>query len=326
MPLPISESVVVITGASSGIGRATARAFARRGETLALAARREGPLQECAEECRELGAQAIAVPTDVSDEQQVRRLAAAAISDFGRVDTWVNNAAVSLFARLEEAPLDEVRQVLDTNLFGYLHGARAALPYFREQGSGVLINNASVVAEVTQPYVGAYVLSKAAIRALGAVLRQELMLDGCRGIHVCTVMPGMIDTPLLHHAGNHTGRAPKPMPFVYPPERVARTIVNLARFPRREVYVGNAARSFALQHRMAPGLTERTMARVTERRHLAQDEPAPSTTGALFTPVAEGTDATGGWHGRRAQNMRRAATVLVGAGAGLAWVTRRRGA
>ncbi|MDQ3398702.1 MAG: SDR family NAD(P)-dependent oxidoreductase, partial [Deinococcota bacterium] len=166
------------------------------------------------------------------------------------------NAAVTVFGRFEETPPEAYRQVIETNLFGYIHGARAALPIFREQGSGMLVNVASMVSKVAQPYVSSYVASKQAVRGLGMSLRQELTLEGAN-IHVCTVMPATIDTPFFHHAGNYTGRAVKAMPPVYPAENVSRTIVKLVKKPRHEVFVGNAARMINGQYLMAPKLTER---------------------------------------------------------------------
>jgi NADP-dependent 3-hydroxy acid dehydrogenase YdfG len=142
----LADSVVVITGASSGIGRATARSFARHGATVVLAARREAALHEVAQECRNLGGQPLVIPTDVTDAAAVEHLATRTVETVGRIDVWVNNAGVTLVGRLEETPLEPYRRVIDTNLFGYVHGARAAIPYLREQGSGVLINNASQVA------------------------------------------------------------------------------------------------------------------------------------------------------------------------------------
>ncbi|GAA5068163.1 NAD(P)-dependent dehydrogenase (short-subunit alcohol dehydrogenase family) [Thermocatellispora tengchongensis] len=315
---PLHRSVVVVTGASSGIGRATALEFARRGASLVLAARSGEELEHAAEECRRRGATVLAVPTDVTDETAVRELAARARARFGRIDTWVNCAAVTMFGTVETAPMRDFRQVVDTNLFGYVHGARAALPIFREQGRGVLINVSSVAGEVAQPYTAAYTATKHAVRALSMSLRQELLVDGVRGVHVCTVLPGSIDTPLFQHAADYTGRAVRPMPPVYTPERVARVIVRLARKPRRETYVGPAARFMAWQQRSMPGRTERRMAKMTERHHFARRRAAPATSGNLYTPMPSAVG--GGWHGRRKTAMRRLFTAagLVAAGALLA--------
>jgi short-subunit dehydrogenase len=310
MPMEISDSVVVITGASSGIGRATALAFAREGASLVLAARREQALLEAAAECESLGGRALAVPTDVTDEEAVRELARRAIEHFGRIDVWVNNAAVGLFGRFEETPSDAYRRAIETDLFGTIYGARAVLPYFREQGSGALINNSSVVAKASQPYTSAYVISKFAIRALGESLRQELALDGAKDIDVCTVMPASIDTPFFQHAANYTGRAAKALNPVYDAEKVARTMVRCARRPKREVVVGSAGRMLALQHTLSLGLYERMAARLIDRDHF-QDRPAAPSAGSLFEPMQEGTGVSGGWKADDGTSMRRAA--LIGA-------------
>ena len=221
------DPVVVITGASSGIGRATALRFARKRARLVLAARSSDALEALAKECRKRGAKAIAVPTDVTDPEAVQALAARAVEEFGRLDVWVNNAAVSVFGRITDVPLRDFQRVLDVNVSGYVHGARAALPQLREQGSGVLINVSSIVGEIAQPYTAAYSMSKAAVRALGVSIRSELRLDGITGIKVCTVMPATIDTPFFQHAANYTGRQVVAMPPVYGPQRVACAIVKL---------------------------------------------------------------------------------------------------
>lgn len=300
--------VVVITGASSGIGRAAALLFAARGATVVLAARRLQALEEVAAECEELGGQALVVPTDVRDEEAMRDLARRAIDAFGRIDVWVNNAAVTLFARTEEAPYEAYRQVIETNLFGYIHGARAALPYFRDQGHGVLINNASIAGIIGQPYTSAYCVTKFGIRGLGESLRQELL--DAPDIHVCTLMPATIDTPIFQHAANYTGRAVQPMEPVIAPERAARAIVSLALRPRRELIVGMSGRMIAAQHWLTPGLAERQMARRVDKKHL-KDEPAPATPGNLFEPMPQYSAVSGGWRRRNGRGRKIAVAGLA---------------
>ena len=302
-------ATAVITGASSGIGRAAALAFAREGANLVLAARRERLLREVAVGCKALGVSAVVVPTDVTDAEAVEELARRAVAESGSLEVWVNNAGVSALGRLDEVPLEAIRRVVDTNLLGYVHGARAAIPRFRERGSGVLVNNASVLGHTGGPYVAAYAMTKFAIRGLTESLRQELR--ALPDVHVCTVSPGSIDTPFFQHVANFTGRAPKALRPVVAPERVARAMVSLAKRPRRESIVGGSARTIALQRVLAPPLHERLFAKQIENDHF-QDRPAGPTFGNLFEPMEEGAGETGGWKDLHAGRGRKTALAAAG--------------
>jgi NAD(P)-dependent dehydrogenase (short-subunit alcohol dehydrogenase family) len=290
MKRTLRGAVVVVTGASSGIGRATALLLARRGARVVVAARRAAALAEVAAECERLGGQALAVPVDVADEAAVRELARRAAERFGGIDVWVNNAAVTALGRFEDTPGDVFRRVVETDFFGYVHGARAALPYLRQRG-GVLINVASVVAAVAQPYTTAYTAAKWAVRGFATALREELRGTG---VDVCTVLPASIDTPLFQHAADYAGRAVKPIPPVYDAAEVAAAIAALAERPRREAMVGRAGRLLALAHTLAPELVERRLRRQVEQEHF-QDQPAPPNAGNVFEPAAGTAAVSGGW-------------------------------
>jgi NAD(P)-dependent dehydrogenase (short-subunit alcohol dehydrogenase family) len=309
----IADAVVVVTGASSGIGRATVEALASQGATVTAVARRRGPLEELArahpgdDDGR---GRVHAMPADVLDPSAIEEVAAETIGRTGKLDGWVNNAAVQQYGRFEELPLDEWRRVVEVNLFGYVHGARAALPWFREQGRGVLVNVTSVLAKVPAPLQSAYVTSKFAIRGFTDALRQEL--QDAPDIAVCNVLPGPIDTPLFQHAANRTGHAITPPQPTIDAGRVADAIVSVLRDPQREVAVGAQTRAGLLGGRVAPGTVERLAAEPMAAAHVEEREHAPPTAGNVFEPVAFGTEVSGGWQPDRTGNPGRTAAVATG--------------
>jgi short-subunit dehydrogenase len=285
--------VAVITGASSGIGRATALEFARQGYEVVLTARFGAGLEEVARECEQLGVRALALPIDVSQEEEVNGLATEAVAAFGGFDVWVNNAAVGLFGYFEEIPSADIRQLLEINLFGYIYGARAAVWQFRDQGHGILINVSSMVALVGQPYSIPYTISKFGIRGMSISLSQELADE--KNIHVCCVLPAVIDTPIFQHAANYMGQAVKAPDPVIPAQRVARAIFQLTRHPREEVTVGNMARMMRLQRLVSPlGLFDKYMQKMIAGKHFKKD-PAGPYQGNLFEPMTNWNRVNGGW-------------------------------
>ncbi|HSK96667.1 MAG TPA: SDR family oxidoreductase [Euzebyales bacterium] len=308
MARKLAGSVVVITGASSGIGRATAVRFAGQGAHVVLAARRDDALDQVALDCEEAGGRALAVPTDVTDGAAVDALAHEAVAEFGGIDVWVNNAGVSVFGRFEDVPAEDFDRVVDINLLGCVRGTRAALSHFRGRGRGTVINVASVYGRVGVPFATAYAASKFGVVGFGEALRQELLED--QDIHVTTILPAAIDTPFFQHAANYLGRRPRPPRPVHDAEIVAEAIVRCARKPQRERVVGGAGRLMRQQRAMAPKTFEKVHRRMTEHEHF-EDAPAAPTSGNLHEPVASGTQVSGGWASSRAPLRRKLVPLLV---------------
>jgi NAD(P)-dependent dehydrogenase (short-subunit alcohol dehydrogenase family) len=286
------KRVVVITGASSGIGRATAHAFAEQGDTVVLAARRTDMLREVERECTERGGSALAIPTDMRHEQEVEALGRQVLDRFGRIDVWFNNAGMGVFGRFDDVPSEVWRGVIETNLFGYMHGAKVAMRAFYRQGSGVLIQNASIVGRLAKSDGSAYATSKFAVRGFSEALRQEVL--DYPDIHICTILPSVIDTPFFQHAANYSGLRVRAAPPVYTPEKVARVVVRLVDHPQAEVIIGGAGKFAAVQKRLAPTFTTWFTGRALHKGFLASD-PSPDTTGAVFEPMRDRAGVRGGW-------------------------------
>lgn len=284
--------VIVITGASSGIGRAAAVAFASAGCRVAVAARREVDLEETARLCREAGGEALVVTTDVSQGDEVRWLFDKTIAAFGRIDVWVNNAGVTLFGLLAELPFEEHKRVIETNLFGSMHGARVVLPYFKNEERGVLINVSSVLGLVGQAFVPSYVISKFGLRGLTEALRCEVA--EYRDIHVCTLLPYAVDTPHFESGANIRGKRARPLPPTQSPEKVARALVDLAARPRRERLVPRVIGVGLVLHWLFPRTTERLLVRALARFHFEEEEKQLPTEGNLRVPQKRGDGHTHG--------------------------------
>jgi NAD(P)-dependent dehydrogenase (short-subunit alcohol dehydrogenase family) len=317
VPRPLEQAVVVVTGASSGIGRAAARRIARRGGSLALCARSPEPLAAVAAECEAAGAAVLHRALDVGDEEAVESFAAAVEDRFGRLDVWVNNAATMAYGSFDEIPSEVFRGVVETNLMGQVHGARAALRRFRRQGAGVLVNMSSVWGRVPSPQVAPYVVSKHAVRAFSECLQGELADEP--DIHVAAVVPQAVDTPIFEHAGNYTGRQVRPIPPVLDPEVVAAGIEACAEDPLREVSYGRAGRALEVLHAAAPPLYRR-LAHPSFIRGTWGQLPAGTAPGNVLGST-EPHQVEGGWRTRRRAALRRA--FFAAAGGALAGLWRK---
>jgi short-subunit dehydrogenase len=280
----LHEQVMVITGASSGIGLATAQAAASHGAKVVLAARNAEALAEIVEQIRRDGGEAIHVAADVGTREAVQGIADAAITRYGRIDTWVNDAGLSIFGRLEEVSDEDHARLFQTNFWGVVYGSLVAVPHLKQSG-GVLINLGSVASDIAFPLQGMYCASKHAIKGFTDALRIELEEAGA-DVAVTLIKPAAIDTPFPQHARNYTGREPKLPPPVYDPREVALAILSAAERPQRDIYVGGAGRLMTAFQAVAP----RTFDRIG-RSMIAQqmrDEPSRNPPGALHAAGEDG--------------------------------------
>ncbi len=290
---PVSEQVVVVLGASSGIGRATALALAREGASVVCASRGAEALGTLVREVEEAGGTAVAVPTDITNPYALEALVQAAEGRYGRVDTWVNVAGVSVYGSVRDVPLEDFRRVLEVNLLGHVAATKAALPALERAGGGVVIGIASAEGARAVPLHAPYTASKFALRAFYDALRVELAQEGSP-VRVTTLLPAGISTPFWERSRNLTGgHLTKPPPPVYAPELVAAAVVRAATHPRREVPVGGAAYGFILGQRISPALTDALMSLVMRR---AQTSDRPDTGTDVLDRPAPGPGQVRGDH------------------------------
>jgi short-subunit dehydrogenase len=288
---PINSSTVVITGASSGIGKAAALLFAREGANLVLAARSETLLQELASECEDLGANVIAVSTDVTNKESVQHLFYTALEFFGEINTWINNAAVGAVGEFESTPLEAHEQVIKTNLLGPLYGSHIVMSHFKSKGRGIIINTNSTGAFIGNPYTISYSASKFGLRGLSEALRFEL--KKFPEIYVCDIFAGFVDTPAFSHAANYVGKEIKPAKPLVDPATVARAMLKLARRPRPSIHLGSQDRFGRLGHFISPELTGFFMEKVM-RTYFKKAKPVEKSNGNLFAPDYDRTYIHGG--------------------------------
>jgi short-subunit dehydrogenase len=289
------DRVIVLVGASSGFGKGVAQKLADQGANVVLAARRTELLEDLARDCQRRGGQAIAVTTDVSKEQDVDRLARAAVDRFGKIDVWVNLAGIAAFGRFDEIPLADHHRLIDINLTGVINGSYYAMRQFRKQRAGTLINISSVTGRIGQPYYASYAASKFGVTGLGTALHQEVRLSGEKDIHVCTIYPYATDTPFWDHAANYTGHQPY-IAMMDPPDDVVDAIVDATVRPKVEVTVGFKANLFTASHRIARRFTENLAGDLTHKSLFETAPPAayPTTRGSLVEPMREGAGVDGG--------------------------------
>jgi NAD(P)-dependent dehydrogenase (short-subunit alcohol dehydrogenase family) len=248
---PIEQQVVVVVGASSGIGREAALRFARRGAKVVLASRSQEELESLAREIRSEGGEATPVAAEVTEFEQVKAVAERAVAAYGRIDTWVHVAGVGLWASLEETRPEEFRRVIDVNLVGQAYGAMAALPHLRREARGALIHVSSLEARRAMPLQSAYAASKHGVDGLIQALRMEVQQEELP-ISVTQVLPAAINSPLFSKARTRIGVAPRPVPPVYQPSVVADAILHAAEHPTRDIVAGGVGQIVLLGQRFLP--------------------------------------------------------------------------
>ena len=290
MGKPLNQQVVVISGAASGIGRASAKRFAAGGAKVVVGGRSAAGIAAILQDIKDVGGQGTGMEMDVSRRDQVEALAALAINTYGRIDTWVNNAGVSIYSRFEDVTEEEVRRLFDVNFMGELYGMWTALPLLRQNGGGTIINFASVVGKRGLPLQNFYSASKFAIVGLSEAVRVELKTEK-QNIALCVICPPSIDTPFYDNALSKMGHCSKPLPIVLSADRVAKDVVKCAVRARREVWVGMIGKAFVTLSILFPRFMDWYITSLGYKAQMSDEAPKPA---ALYEPTAL-TGESGHW-------------------------------
>lgn len=289
---PISQQVVAIVGASSGIGRETALRFAKKGAKVVVAARSQSGLISLVEEIKQAGGDAVYVLADVSEFEQVKAIADKAVATYGRLDTWVHAAATGVLAPFDQITPEEFKRVIDVNLTGQAYGAMAALPYLKQEGRGALIHISSVEARRSIPLQSPYSASKHGVEGFLESLRVELQHEGWQ-ISVTNVMPSVINTPYYNKVRTKLGVKPTGVPPYYQPSIVADAILYVAEHPTRDFIVGDVGKVLDVMQRVSPSLVDSLLLLIGfagQRTDEPKSEDAPDN---VFEPI-EGYDRVEG--------------------------------
>ncbi len=320
----LEDQVVVITGASSGIGLTTARMAAGRGARLVLAARSEDALEQLAQEITRGGGEAAHVVADVGDQGDVRQIAEAAEEAFGGFDTWINNAGVSIYGKLEDVPVEDMRRLFETNVWGVIYGSLEAARHLKRRG-GAIINIGSVLSERAILLQGIYSASKHAVKGFTEALRMELDNEGAP-VSVTLIKPSAIDTPYTKHAKNYMEKETQIPPPVYAPEAVARAILHCAEHPERDVFVGAGGKNMAQLGYYAPRFMYKVMEKVFAGQQKKDRPPRPREENGLDGPAGsleergdyEGHVATSSLYTQATLHPMLTGAVVAGAGLAVA--------
>ncbi len=291
----LSQQVVVITGASSGIGRETAIQLGRRGARVVLAARNERALQGAVAEVEQAGGTARYVVTDVSDWNQVDHLAGQAVEHFGRIDTWINNAGISIYANISQTTAAEMRRVVEVILLGEMFGTKAAFEQMKAQGGeGLIINVSSALARRSVPLQAAYCAAKHGITGFTEAVRLELKEDH-PGITLIEVLPSSVNTPLFAHARSKLGVKPMPIPPIYEPSVVANALVHACEHPQREIVVGGSGKALVVAQKASASLVDRYLLQGQRGTRQQRSDRPDDAEDNLFAPMDGPGSTTGDW-------------------------------